>query len=111
MHRALTDGKLTWDGGKYPLNHVVLGGRLLYTEADYIMSLKAPADVRKIAKALDSVTKQSLRLGYDKIDAENYGSDLTDDDFEYTWEWFQGVREFYKRAAQEGRSVLFTADQ
>jgi hypothetical protein len=26
MHRALTDGRLTWDGGEYPLNHVILGG-------------------------------------------------------------------------------------
>jgi len=26
MHRALADGQLSWDGGTYPLNHVVLGG-------------------------------------------------------------------------------------
>ena len=45
MHRALTDGRLTWDGGTYPLNHVVLAGELLYTEDDYIMSLKSPAPV------------------------------------------------------------------
>jgi hypothetical protein len=38
MHRALTDGQLKWDGGEYPLNHVVLGGELLYTQPDYIMS-------------------------------------------------------------------------
>src|SRR5215468_6024526 len=42
MHRALSDGQLTWDGGTYPLNHAVLGGELLYTEADYIMTLKTP---------------------------------------------------------------------
>src|SRR5215831_21242408 len=42
MHRALADGQLTWDGGEYPLNHVVLGGDLLYTKSDYIMSLKTP---------------------------------------------------------------------
>ena len=27
MHRLLSDGSLTWDGGEYPLNHVVLAGR------------------------------------------------------------------------------------
>jgi hypothetical protein len=31
MHRVLTDGHLTWDGGIYPLNHAVLAGDLLYT--------------------------------------------------------------------------------
>jgi hypothetical protein len=34
MHRVMSDGKLTWDGGEYPLNHVVLAGELLYTD-DY----------------------------------------------------------------------------
>src|SRR5262245_7081653 len=43
MHRALSDGQLTWDGGSYPLNHTVLGGELLYAESDYIMSLKSPS--------------------------------------------------------------------
>ncbi len=36
---------------------------------------------------------------------------LTEEDFGYTWEWFQGVRDLYQRAATEGRFVLFTADQ
>lgn len=26
MHRALTDGQLSWDGGNAPLNRAVLGG-------------------------------------------------------------------------------------
>jgi hypothetical protein len=34
-----------------------------------------------------------------------------DEDFAYTWEWFQDVRRLYQRAAAEGRHVLFTADQ
>jgi len=32
MHRTLADGQLTWDGGGYPLKHVVLAGELLYTD-------------------------------------------------------------------------------
>ena len=27
IHRAFADGEMTWDGGEYPLNHVVLGRR------------------------------------------------------------------------------------
>src|SRR5579863_8083960 len=51
MHRALANGELTWDGGDYPLNHTVLAGELLNTDANYILSLKSPQQVRDIASA------------------------------------------------------------
>lgn len=111
MHRALSDGQLTWEGGTFPLNHTVLGGRLLYTESDYIMSLKTPEQVIAIAGALQALTKAEFKRRYDQIDRESYDTELDDEDFEYTWEWFQGVRELYLRAAAEQRYVLFTADQ
>lgn len=111
MHRALSDGRLTWDGGEFPLNHTVLGGELLYTDADYIMSLKTPEQVQAISAALAAVTEEDFRARYDSIDAEDYGFELDDEDFAYTWSWFQGVRDLYRRAAAEGRFVLFTADQ
>jgi hypothetical protein len=111
MHRTLTDGQLTWDGGEYPLSHVVLAGELLYTDADYIMSLKTPQQVRDIAAALPTVTEADFRRRYFALDAKSYGFPLTEEDFRYTWNWFQGVRDLYSRAAKEGRFVLFTADQ
>ena len=111
MHRALSDGKLTWDGGSYPLNHVVLGGELLYTNPDYIMSLKTPVQVKEISESLRSIDTDDFRTRYFAIDADNYGFPLTEDDLEYTWEWFQNVRDLYFRAANERRYVLFTADQ
>lgn len=111
MHRALADGQLNWDGGDYPLNHTVLAGELLYTDSDYIMSLKTPEQVRDIAAALSAITEADFRRRYDAIDAESYGAPLSDEDFRYTWEWFQGVRDLYARAARAGRFVLFTADQ
>ena len=111
MHRTLTDGKLAWDGGKYPLNHAVLAGELLYTESDYIMSLKSPKQVKDVASSLASVSQADFRQGYFKISPKEYGLPVTEEDFAYTWEWFQNVRELYQRAASEGRFVLFTADQ
>jgi len=111
MHRTLADGRLTWDGGEYPLNHVVLGGELLYTESDYIMSLKTPQQVRDIAAALPGITESEFRRRYFAIHAGSYGVPLSEEDFGYTWDWFQGVRELYLRAAKEGRYVLFSADQ
>ena len=52
IHRALTDGDLAWDNGGYPLNHVILGGELLYTGEDYVMRLKTPAQVKEVSAAL-----------------------------------------------------------
>jgi hypothetical protein len=95
----------------YPLNHTVLAGELLYTDSDYIMSLKTPEQVRDIATALTGISEADFRRRYDAINAKSYGFPLSDEDFRYTWDWFQGVRDLYSRAAKEGRFVLFTADQ
>ncbi|MCE9546810.1 MAG: YfbM family protein [Planctomycetia bacterium] len=111
MHRTLADGELTWDGGEYPLNHVILAGRLLYSESDYIMSLKTPEQVQDIAKALPGVDESQFRSRYFRIDPDVYGCDVSDEDFQYTWDWFQEVRALYLRAADDGRYVLFTASQ
>ena len=111
IHRALTDGGLAYDNGEYPLSHVVLGGEPLYGGEDYIISLKAPAQVRDVAAALKSVTRDALRRGYDRIDRATYQGSIGDEDFEYTWSGLEGLVAFYGRAAAEGRSVIFTADQ
>jgi hypothetical protein len=34
---------------------------------------------------------------------------LSEEDFRYTWDRFQGVRDLYNRAAKASRYVLFTA--
>lgn len=111
IHRVLADGKLTWGGGAYPLNHAVLAGELLYTGSDYIMSLKRPEQVRDIAAALASIDEAQFRDRYFAIESSDYGFELSEEDFGYTWEWFQEVRDLYQRAADERRYVLFTADQ
>ena len=64
-----------------------------------------------MAAALRGVTTQKLRAGYERIDPNAYGMPLSEEDFQYTWEWFQGVVEFYQCAAAAGHSVLFTASQ
>jgi len=111
IHRCLTDGTLRDDGGAYPLNHAILGGETVYSGDDYIMSLKSPAQVRDVAVALRTVTQDLLRSVYDQIDPDDYGSELSDDDFTYTWEWLTGIQVFWELASQRGRYVLFTADQ
>jgi Domain of unknown function (DUF1877) len=111
MHRVLTGGELTWNEIDYPLSHVILGGADLYSEPDYIMSLKTPKQVQDIATALPSMLEPEFRERYFAIDAESYGLPLSEEDFLYTWEYFQAVREFFLRISGQNHYVLFTADQ
>jgi hypothetical protein len=109
IHRTLTDGNLEWKNGEYPLNHFILGGEILYSEDDYIISLKSPQQVSDIYNALAKVTAEQFKEKYLRIDKKAY--ETSDEDLEYTWEWFDQSREFWKRAAADQRYVLFTADQ
>jgi hypothetical protein len=111
IHRTLGDGTLAPDGGAYPLNQVVLGGEPLYSADDFIMTLKTPDRVRDVAAALPAVSEAEFRRRYFAIDPLSYGMPLSEEDFGYTWDNFQAVREFWMHAADEGRHVLFTADQ
>jgi hypothetical protein len=78
IHRTLTDGDLAWRNGQYPLNHVILGGELLYTKQDYI-SLKTPQQVQDAAAALRGLTfsrRQTLRVMAGDSYAERHRSFL-----------------------------------
>jgi hypothetical protein len=111
LHRSLTDGKLEYTNGQFPFNHVILGGEILYNAGDYIITLKTPEQVKDIAIAIEQLEKNALRDGYRKIDEDDYGSPLTEEDFEYTWEWMEGTKDFWTTAAANNRHVLFTVDQ
>lgn len=110
MHRLLADGELTLDGGEYPLNHAVLGGESLYEGDDFLMTLKTPSQVRDVARALVALSEQEFRRRYAQL-GPDYDGEVGEEDLAYTWQWFQGVRELYVRAAEAGKSVIFTADQ
>lgn len=111
IHRCLTDGRLGFDNGSLPLSHVILGGEQLYSGSDYILSLKMPDEVIEIAEALKRITKQFMVERYNRINPRDYGMALSEEDREYTWEWFEPLVEFYGRAARDRRYVLFTVDQ
>lgn len=111
MHRALSDGELTYDGGTYPLSHVVLGGKALYSGDDFIISYKGPEQVKDIAAALAQLDQHQFEELYWRINPGSYDGDMSEDDFDYTLSWLQGVTELYSQAAQAGLAVVFTADQ
>jgi Domain of unknown function (DUF1877) len=109
MHRSLTNGKMECKDETYPLNHVILGGEKLYRKSNYTITLKTPKQVADVFKYFDSVTKDSLREKYFKISKKEY-IQLSEEDFEYVWEYFSESRAFWKLAHEENRHVIFTVD-
>lgn len=111
MHRLLTDGELAFGNGEYPFSHAVLGPRQLHGGEDYIVSLVAPEEVVAVAAALSKVTKPWFEHRYTTVLPRDYALEYGRDDLEYTWAWFEGVRDLYAKAATNGRAMLFTVDQ
>lgn len=111
IHRALTDGKLEYVNGAYPLNACILGGQQLHEEDDYVISYVAPQQVADVATALTTVDKDALAKGYAQIEPDDYfGTGPSAEDFDYVWEWFTGLPDFFSKAANANRAVIFTVD-
>ncbi len=110
IHRCLTDGSLDINGNS-PTTLCVLGGRQFHRGHLYIVAFKNAFEVPKISLAISSLDKEWLAKRFATIAAAGYEGPGDQDDFEYTWNWFQQVQEFYKKAASDGRSVIFTVDQ
>ena len=111
MHRVLSNGELSYTDGSEPLRFAVMGGEPLYSGADYIISLKTPEQVKAVSEALSAISQDDFQMRYDAMDAEQYGHEKSEDDFEYTWQWFLEVVSLFRAAALQGRYVLFTVDQ
>jgi Domain of unknown function (DUF1877) len=111
MHRCLTDGRLEYGNGPDPLNHCVLGPRQLHQGDSYIVSLVSAEKVREIAAVLKDVTEEWFRQRYRTTVPTDYAPEYGEQDLDYTWDWFKGVRELYTKAAEGARAVIFTVDQ
>jgi hypothetical protein len=111
IHRCLTDGTLAWGNGSFPRNRCILGGESLHHGEEYVVTLTEARDVPAVAAALQQVTEAEMRQAYDRLDPADNGPEWSEEDFEYTWSWFQEVRDLWSRAAAAGRAVIFTVDQ
>ena len=111
LHRCLSNGTIYYDEGDYPLNRAVLGGKHLYDGDDFVAAYVSPDEVKDVAAALAPISEQDLRKRYDAIDPDDYDGEPGDEDFAYIWEHFTAVRDLFKKAADAGRSVVFTVDQ
>lgn len=110
LHRSLTDGQLLYATGPFPLAYAVLGGESLDAGDDYTACILTPEQVTEVATALATVTEPWLRKRYFALDEKQYGSPVTEEDFAYVWSSFQGLPEFFARAAEAKRAVLFSVD-
>jgi hypothetical protein len=106
-----TDGDIGFNNGEFPLSHCVLGAEQLHKGDSYIASLKTPDQVAVIATALRPIDKTEFRERYVWLDSKKCGYEIDENDFEYSWNWFDGLADFYAKAAAAHRHVLFTADQ
>jgi len=111
MHRCLTDGRLEYGNGPYPWSYCVLGPRQLHEGDGYIVSLVSPEEVKAVAESLESITAEWFRDRYARVVPKDYAPEYGSEDLEYTWSWFQNVRELYRKAAARGRAVIFTVEQ
>lgn len=109
MHRALSDGELTFEGGAKhaPLGLVVLGGESIVEDDDETVVLLEAKGVARAAKALSALTEQDFRERYFRL-CRGYAPEFGEQDFEYTWGNLQSVRELFVKAAKAKRAIIFT---
>ncbi len=110
MHRALSDGELTFEGGAKhaPLGLVVLGGESMVEDEDETVVLLDAPGVAAAAHALSALTEEDFRERYFRL-CPGYAPEFGEEDFQYTWENLESVRELFLKAAKAKRAVLFTA--
>lgn len=116
MHRCLSnDGLLVFGDDNYPLGSIIMGGDILYgnedNEDDYIIILKKESVVKDIAEKIETIKKEEFQKEYFKINEKDYESLLSNEDFEYTWDYFYRSIEFWKNASYSNRAVIFTVDK
>jgi hypothetical protein len=118
MHRVLCDGWLDAEHGDEGKRACVLGARQLSDRSDHIISYVEPGLAKRVVAAIDSVTQDWFRSQYFSLSrippgfcVHRYEIDLTELDFEYTWEYFVEVRGFYRMAASRSLATVFVVDQ
>jgi hypothetical protein len=95
--------------GAPPLDRAICGGIILVNDDSGLVSVKAAGDLPAIADAIERVSLAWLRQRYWRLDPEEYGETLSDEDFAYTWSNFQGLPAFFRRAAlARDRAIVFS---
>ena len=109
IHRALSDGELTFDGGlaHAPLGCVVLGGESMVEDEDETVVLIEAKAVTAVSRALAKLTEADFRKRYFKL-CKGYSPNFGEEDFGYTWGNLQDLRALFSKAAKAKRAIVFT---
>jgi hypothetical protein len=110
LHRCLSDGTLDPKGGTPPLNRCFLGGRLLVADGG-IVNLVTPGQVREVASALAGLDGAWFRGRFAGLFGHEYGGAVPEADSERFVLPFEELKDFYRRAAIEGKAVVFVTDE
>jgi hypothetical protein len=108
LHRCLTNGSLYH--GDTPLHAVILGPDSWHEGEEYLINPLEPATVLRVVEAMRGIDRAWLRARYDTLDQHDCDWQLGDRDFACHWLYFKRVRAFFKRAAAQGRWVVFTVN-
>ncbi|MBW3600411.1 MAG: YfbM family protein [Planctomycetes bacterium] len=112
LHRALGDGTTDVEGGDYPRNHCVLGGRVLNeNEPRGCIVLKRPDMTEHVAESLAAVSEEEWDQSVsEKLTNRRDNGSPPEHDVAALWRLLQETRDFYHRAAQQNCAVVFVAE-
>ncbi len=112
LHRLLSDGTTSPDGGEYPQNQGVLGGRQLTREdSPGRILLKRPDTVQHIAGALGAVSAASWEQDVaEKLNPWPQNGSPDEQDRSELWQLFEATRNFYRLAAELQCAVAFIVE-
>ena len=113
IHRCLTDGTLTFAAHSSPLSKLILGGKHLNSDrTSYIVNLIEHEELHALSAVLRTVTREWMEDRYWRLKNTDYPQEfISEQDCQYTWDYFSAIPDFISRADQDGRSVIFTVDQ
>jgi hypothetical protein len=97
-------------GKEPPLSWATLGGLELSKDPQFIARLIKPEQVVALVPALDAITEEDFGARFEKLKGTDYAGEGTDEDREYSWDWFLELREFFRFAAEEKLGAVFTVD-
>jgi hypothetical protein len=107
IHRCLGDGESTIPYRVPMIVKAILGGEDLSDDEGNYSYFVAARFVPKVATALAPLTRAWFRARHRTLATTDYDGQVDDEDFDYLWSNFVGLRKFFARAAKAKRAVLF----
>jgi len=109
IHRCLTEGELDPNGGDFPLNTAVLGGKQLLKGSDFTAVLIRPDMTRFIADALAELEEDDLRKKFFALKGGSYQEPIDEKHFMELWLRLLDLKVFFDAAAENLEAVVFLA--